>query len=30
LLISSAAGDSTLPVAFAGQTLLQRLHWMQA
>ena len=30
LLISSAAGESALPVAFAGHTSWQRLHWMQA
>ena len=30
LLISSAAGERDLPVAVAGQTSWQRLHWMQA
>jgi hypothetical protein len=30
LLISSADGLSDLPVAVAGQTSWQRLHWMQA
>ncbi len=30
LLISSAAGLSALPVAEAGHTSWQRLHWIQA
>ena len=30
LLISSAAGERDFPVAVAGQTSWQRLHWMQA